>query len=228
MARVAKGMMSDRREDVTTANVKCYIYNSKTNVPEPTSVTPDVSVKTPTPVVQAEPVVSMPIISIPVVKADLVAPVVHPVAPTVKPRPVMITPIVVPTVPVAKTEPIKSEPVITEPTPVVIPTPVVSAPVVTTPVVIPAISPTPITKTLELVLDNLSDIAQHFITQNDIILTQLSTATLTLGEVATLTFEIKDKKSGELYSGLLPFSFTILSTDDSLQPDISTIELINN
>lgn len=25
--------MSDRREDLSTANVKCYIYNSKTTIP---------------------------------------------------------------------------------------------------------------------------------------------------------------------------------------------------
>lgn len=33
MARVARGTMSDRREDITTANIKCYIYNSKTTIP---------------------------------------------------------------------------------------------------------------------------------------------------------------------------------------------------
>ena len=33
MARVGKGQMSDRREDLTTANVKCYIYNSKKDIP---------------------------------------------------------------------------------------------------------------------------------------------------------------------------------------------------
>jgi len=31
MARVARSKMSDRREDLTTAQVKCYIYNNKTN-----------------------------------------------------------------------------------------------------------------------------------------------------------------------------------------------------
>ena len=33
MARVARGTMSDRREDLSTANIKCYIYNSKTALP---------------------------------------------------------------------------------------------------------------------------------------------------------------------------------------------------
>ena len=27
--------MTDRREDLTTANVECYIYNSKTTLPIP-------------------------------------------------------------------------------------------------------------------------------------------------------------------------------------------------
>lgn len=39
MAWVAKFTMSDRREDLTTANVKCYIYNSKTTIPTPTTWT---------------------------------------------------------------------------------------------------------------------------------------------------------------------------------------------
>ena len=49
-----------------------------------------------------------------------------------------------------------------------------------------------------------------------------------LGQAATLTLEIRDKQTGDLYNGLLPFAFTILSTNDSLQPDISNIQMINN
>ena len=51
---------------------------------------------------------------------------------------------------------------------------------------------------------------------------------LMLGKVATLKLEIKDKKTGEPYSGLLPFSFTLLSTNDSVQSDISSIQMITD
>lgn len=65
-------------------------------------------------------------------------------------------------------------------------------------------------------------------TQNDLVITLVSKSPLKLGEVATVTLEIKNKKTGEKYSGLLPFSFSILSTNDILQPNISNIQLINN
>lgn len=65
-------------------------------------------------------------------------------------------------------------------------------------------------------------------TQNDVIITLVSKSPLKLGEVATLTLEIKDKKSGKLYSGLLPFSFTFLSTNDVLQSSITNVQMINN
>jgi len=43
MARVGKGQMSDRREDLTTAQVKCYIYNSKTDIPTDPVIIPIVN-----------------------------------------------------------------------------------------------------------------------------------------------------------------------------------------
>ena len=65
-------------------------------------------------------------------------------------------------------------------------------------------------------------------TQNDVTIALVSKSPLKLGEVATLTLEIKDKKTGEKYSGLLPFSFSILSMNDSLQASISNIQMVNN
>ena len=43
MARVGRGQMSDRREDLTTANVECYIYNSKTAIPTDSIIIPTVN-----------------------------------------------------------------------------------------------------------------------------------------------------------------------------------------
>jgi hypothetical protein len=39
---------------------------------------------------------------------------------------------------------------------------------------------------------------------------------------------ITDKITGQKYEGILPFSFTVLSTNSALRPALSTIKLINN
>ena len=114
-------------------------------------------------------------------------------------------------------------PVEAEPT---VPTlPVVVAPVASTDTIQSMIH-----KEVVLELDDtlLSDIAKHFITQNNLAITLVSKSPLKVGESATITLEIKDKKSGEKYSGVLPFAFSILSTNDILQSSISNIQLINN
>ena len=121
----------------------------------------------------------------------------------------------------------------TIPTPEHVITPTIPEPVVTpiptpdpimTPIIIPQST---INKTIALTLENLSDIAQHFITQNNLVFTLVSKTPLTLGETALLTLEIHDK-DGNPYSGLLPFAFTVLSNNDILQPDVSNIQMINN
>lgn len=186
MAWVARGKMSDRREDLTTAQVKCYIYNNKTNTT-----------------------------------------IVDPIIPTVNTWVIINTGTTIPTIPTTPTVPT---------TPVIIPAvptqPVVTPTQPTIPVVIPPTMPTVIPqsethKTLSLEFKNLSDIAEHFTTQNDLTITLVSKSPLKLGEVANLTLEIKDK-NWEPYSGLLPFAFSILSTNDALQPELSTIKLIND
>ncbi|MFA7298427.1 MAG: CHAP domain-containing protein [Candidatus Absconditabacterales bacterium] len=200
MARVARGQMSDRREDLTTAQVKCYIYNSKTSVPTESLSVPTESLSMPT-----------------IPNTPLVVPTVTPTIPTVIPTTPVVS-VVIPTpphnapttTPVTPTQPIQIT------TPVVVPT----VPVV--------VSQGSVNKELLLEFENLSDIAEHFMTQNNVTIRLVSKMPLKLGEVATLTLEIKDKKTGEPYSGLLPFSFTILSTNDSLQADISNIQMINN
>lgn len=143
MARVARGKMSDRREDLTTAQVKCYIYNNKNATP--------------------------PIIDIP------------PVTNTGTIPNVITTGTTTPTTP--------TTPVVTPPT-----TP-------TQPVVVPPTTPTEpvvvpqgfINKNLSLKLEDLSDMAEHFLTQNDFTITLVSKSPLRFGEAATVTLEIKDK-----------------------------------
>lgn len=185
MAWVARGMMSDRREDLTTANVKCYIYNNKTTTPE-TNETIIPEVTSPEVLPPTKPVVTTPVVTTPVHNAGNTTPTVTtPVVPTT--------------------------PVVTQPTPPVITIPQSSN-----------------NKNISLRLDNLSDIATHFMTQNNLTLTLISKSPLKLGEVATLTIEIKNKTTDEKYSGLLPFAFTILSTNDTIQANISNIKMINN
>ncbi len=174
MARIAKGKMSDRREDLTTAQVKCYIYN-KTNTTTPTTPTiPSTTTKPSTPTTPFTPVT--------------------PVTPTTPSTPV---------------------------TPVTPVTP-------TTPTTQPEVTPQEtIDKELTLKLEDLSDIAEHFLTQNDLHIKIISKSPLKLGEVAKVILEITDK-NWEKYVWLLPFAFTILSTNDTLQPSISNIKLVND
>jgi len=189
MARVARGKMSDRREDLTTAQVKCYIYNNKKQT------------------------------------------IIDPIVPNTNAWISITTDSIDHTVPNITTV------VTTRPTtPTTIPTTSTQAIVAPTQSVTPAIIPStiPITipqsethKILSLELDNLSDIAKHFITQNNLIITLISTSPLNIGEIATLTLEIKNK-NWEPYSGLLPFAFSILSTNNTLQSDISTLKLVND
>ena len=128
MARIAKGKMSDRREDLTTAQVKCYIYN-KTNTTTPTT----------------------------------------------------------PTIPSTTTKPSTPTTPFTPVTPVTPVTP-------TTPTTQPEVTPQEtIDKELTLKLEDLSDIAEHFLTQNDLHIKIISKSPLKLGEVAKVILEITDK-----------------------------------
>ena len=192
MARVARWSMSDRREDLATANVKCYIYNSKTDIPY---------------IVPVEPII-----------------------PVINTWTTPIVPVVVPTTPIVPTVTQPTTPTITTPevsvhpsAPIVVVSP--QEPVVALP---PVIAQDSINEKLVLTFDKLSDIAKHFITQYDLVITLISKSPLKLGEVATLTLEIKNKNTGELFNGLLPFAFAILSTNDNVQANISNIQMITN
>ncbi len=189
MARVGRGQMSDRRDDLTTAQVKCYIYNSKTNTPDDTTHTnTDIPAQTNTWATTGITIINTTTTQTTTSPTNSTATTTHNSAST---------------------------------------TTSTTTPVVTT-TTTTALLQSPINKKLSLTLDDLSDIAEHFITQNNLVFTLISKTPLKLWETATLTLEIKDKNTGEPFSGLLPFSFTILSTNDTLQPSISNIQLINN
>ena len=204
MARVARWSMSDRREDLATANVKCYIYNNKINAPIQEEIVP--------PAYTGSVLSTWTVITTGTTVETTVSPIStwtsQPIQETIT-NPVS-TPVIAPTPPQTPETPISVQTPITEP------------------VVQPIVSQNSVNKTLALTLENLSDIAQHFITQNNLALTLTTKTPLMLGQAATLTLEIRDKQTGDLYNGLLPFAFTILSTNDSLQPDISNIQMINN
>jgi len=199
MARVAKSTMSDRWEDLTTASVKCYIYASKTDAPSINIW--DQTLSDTTTIVSGK-------------SSSITTGTSHGASPSSwwtsssVTNPPVTPPIIPPVLPPIATG-IHTLPQDQE-------------------VIVPVISQTTNNKTLTLDVKNLRDIAQHFITQNNLTISIVSKSPLKLGEVATLTFEIKNKESDELYSGLLPFTFTLLSTNDTLQPSISNIQLINN
>ena len=183
MARVGKSTMSDRWEDITTAQVKCYIYNNKNTTTEP-PVTP--------PVIVTPPVVTPPV-------------VVPPVTPPITSwwwttPPTTVTPPVVTTPPTVTTPPI---------------------------VVPPVTTPITLDQWLTLSLDKISDIAKHFVSQNDFSFTVVTESPLHLWETAMLSLDIINKKTGKKYSGVLPFSFGIISTNDSLQANIGNVKFVN-
>ena len=159
MARVGLGIMSDRREDLTTANVKCYIYNIKNNI----SV-PSVSVDTGSAVA---PVTGTQTISQPTTPS---LPVVTPPATVTPIAPSPVTPLPTPSIHPPE------EPTHNAPIPV---SPGTSAPVVAP--IIPTTPPqTSLNKKISLVFENLSDIADHFMTQNTITRTLVAKSPLKL------------------------------------------------
>ncbi len=189
MAWVGRWLMSDRREDVTTANVKCYIYHSKNDTPEKD-----------TPSVDTGAISSW---NNTVVTTGTTTNNNHPAAETTTP------PTLEETTPWTNNNSSPSdEDSHAEETPIV--------------------EQTLITKQLSLRFDEASDIVQHFVSQHTINISLVAWSPLTVGNTASLTMNITDKITGQKYEGILPFSFTVLSTNSALRPALSTIKLINN
>jgi hypothetical protein len=92
---------------------------------------------------------------------------------------------------------------------------------------IPQVKPqTPTTQKIELNFDELSDIGKHLITQWDIQAEMLSKAPLRVGDESILTITIKDKKTGEDISALMPIAFDFITSNDAIGIDFSFIQLV--
>ena len=148
--------MSDRWEDLSTASVKCYIYNSKATTPE--IITTGNVIETGN-----------------TIPETIVTP------PTTNTLP--------PTTPTHNAN--------TTPPPVVVPqpTPPSTPPSQQTPPPAEIITPQQsVNKNISLTFDKLtSDLAKHFITQNDLVVSVVSKSPLKAGEEATITLEITKK-----------------------------------
>lgn len=188
MARVGKSTMSDRWEDITTAQIKCYIYNNKNTEIESTPP------ETTSPTVEIPPTLNSPTIPPPPTFPSLIPPVQawwEHLAPTL--------PADLPSSPLP---------------------PTITTPPTTS-------SPSTLDKWLYLHLDNINDIAKHFISQNDLKFSLLTKSPLQVWEIGNLNLEITNKRSWKKYSGLLPFSFWIISTNSSLKTSIGNIKFVN-
>ena len=202
MARIEKSTMSDRWEDITTAQVKCYIYNNKNNntateaiVPVTVAQTTTSSSTTSSSIIPSSTTSSSTIPSSTIPSTDI-----HPVAP--------LSPTTIETISWWNTSP-----TITIIPPTTIPS-----------VINPSFT---LDKWLDLSLDKINDITKHFISQNDFSFNLLTESPLHIGETAKLILEIINKKTWKKYSGVLPFSFGIISTNDALQANLGNIKFVN-
>ncbi len=83
-------------------------------------------------------------------------------------------------------------------------------------------------ESLTINTENISDIAKHFFNQNTIQIRKTTKNQVTTNDTITITIQIKNKESNENYNWILPFIFNIISNNQSLQGNISTIQFINN
>lgn len=213
MARVSTFTMSDRRDDLTTANVKCYIYNVRDAVTWPIltgSVTAVATWATQTSTWKTQTWTTTNV-QIPVVDTHTSAPDTsntntdnQHTTPTIPSTPVVVTP------PVVVKPPVVTPPVIVEPE---------------QPVVANVVSDKNITLTFDDVHDYL---AQHYIGQRDIQAKLTSKTSMTVGDEAVLTITITDKSTQEDISGLLPIMFWFITSNDNISIDYSSIKLISD
>lgn len=84
----------------------------------------------------------------------------------------------------------------------------------------------PDTDIIQVSLNKLSDIAQHFFGQNTLEIKKTNQKNLKAGDTINLTIEIKDKATGKAYEGILPFMFNIVTNNNILDNNISTLQLM--
>jgi surface antigen len=203
MARVSKFTMSDRRDDLNTADVECYIYNVRSAVAGPILTGSLTAIATWTTHTWTNTTTQTPVVD------------PHPSAPDTSTTntPTNTT---TPSTPVVVTPPVVETPVIVTPPAVVTPT----NPVVTTPVSDQDIS---------LNFDDVNDyLAVHYLWQRDIHAQISSKATMQVGDEAILTITIKNRQTQENIDGLLPIIFEFISSNDNINVDYSSIRLISD
>lgn len=215
MARVSTFTMSDRWDDLNTANVECYIYNVRDAVAGPVFTGSLTAITTWTTQTQTWTNTN---VQTPVVENHSSAPdttntnTTNPntTTPTVPSTPVVVTPPVIVTPPVVTPPVIVTPPVVVEP----------SKPVVSNPVS---------DKDITLDFDDVADyLAVHYVKQRDIKAEISSKANMHIGDVATLTITIKDKSTQEIVDGLLPIIFGFITSNDNISIDYSSIKLISD
>lgn len=202
MAWVGKWLMTDRREDVTTSSVKCYIYNNRTQqftweIPsiDSWSIATGNTVNT----------WSSPIIT---------GNTAHPSAPEDDSW---------------HEDTSDNSSSNTSPTTPELP----SSPIDTTPTNWSSHNDSSLeqgtitTKEITLREDDLSDLAQHFMSQYNVSFILIAPDHFTTESPASLTLSISDKATGTKYTGILPFSFTLIANNTKFIPALSTIKFIN-
>ena len=217
MAWVSTFTMSDRWDDLNTANVECYIYNVRDTVVGPVFTGSLTAIATWTTQTQTW------------TNTNVQTPVVddHSSAPDTtdtntnnqNTTPSVVTP-----------QPLNPQPS----TPVIVTPPVIKPPVIVTPPVVvepekPVIS-TPISdKDVTLNFDDVADyLAIHYLGQRDMKAEISSKSTMQVGDEAILTITIKDKKTQENINGLLSIIFEFIASNDNISVDYSSIKLVND
>ena len=202
MAWVSRFTMSDRRDDLTTANVECYIYNNRNGT------TPKIVV----PVVQTWSTVATQTWDTDQHNS--------PTTPTTTWNTNIQTPVIVtPTIPITPTVPVQPVTPVAPTQPVIVVTP----PVVETPV-----TPT-IPKDAILNFDDITDpLALHLIWQREVHSSLTSASPLAIGEEAVFTITIKDKQTQEDINGLLPIGFSFITSNDNISANYNSVKLISD
>ncbi|MCX6823255.1 MAG: CHAP domain-containing protein [candidate division SR1 bacterium] len=219
MAWVSMFTMSDRRDDLTTANVECYIYNVRNTVVGEviTGSTTAIS-NNPTQLEPTQPQTGTPT---PVQTTIVVPTPTTPAVPVTNPATVPTeNSVAKPTTPVVVTPPVVKPPVV-----------IPSQPVVTPPVVPvkPVVNDTASTKDITLSFDNISDpLIQHYVGIRDISAELTSKATLHIGDEAVLIITIKDKQTQVNVDGLLPTVLEFIGSNDNIDIDYSSVRLISD
>jgi len=84
------------------------------------------------------------------------------------------------------------------------------------------------TGNINLNFDNWSDWVKHFVSQWDVSAQLYSPSNIKIWDELILKFTIKNKDSNEWYNGLLNKSLNIITSNDKLATNYSTIQLVNN